>query len=70
LLNCAIHHRQNKTRSRKNTRVKTTCGHSVVSRADWCHRLAEVWPWPPHSFSFTEAVTATVWELSDRTSYS
>jgi hypothetical protein len=32
--------------------------------ADWCNRLAEVWPWPPLSSSFTEAVTTiTVWEL-------
>jgi hypothetical protein len=25
--------------------------------ADWCSRLVEVWPWPPLSSSFTEAVT-------------
>jgi hypothetical protein len=25
--------------------------------ADWCNRLAEVWPWPPLSSSFTEALT-------------
>jgi hypothetical protein len=34
-----------------------------------CIRLAEVWPWPPLSSSFTEAVTTiTVQELSDITS--
>jgi hypothetical protein len=27
--------------------------------ADWCNRLAEVWPWPP-LWSFTEAVTTIV----------
>jgi hypothetical protein len=33
--------------------------------AGWCNRLAEVWPWPPLSSSFTEAVTTiTVRELS------
>jgi hypothetical protein len=33
--------------------------------ADWCNRLAEVWPWPPLSSSFTEAVTTiTTQELS------
>jgi hypothetical protein len=24
---------------------------------DWCNRLAEMWPWPPLSSSFTEAFT-------------
>jgi hypothetical protein len=34
--------------------------------ADWCNRLAKVWPWPPLSSSFTKAVTTiTVRELSD-----
>jgi hypothetical protein len=34
--------------------------------ADWCNKLAEVWPCPLPSSSFTEAVTTiTVWELSD-----
>jgi hypothetical protein len=37
--------------------------------ADWCNGLLEVWPWPPLSSSFTEAVTTvTVRELSDTTS--
>jgi hypothetical protein len=32
--------------------------------ANWCNRLVEVWPWPPLSSSFTEAVTTiTVREL-------
>jgi hypothetical protein len=36
--------------------------------ADWCHRLSEVWPWPPLSTFFTKAVTTiTIWELSDTT---
>jgi hypothetical protein len=25
--------------------------------ADWCNGLAEVWPWPPLSSSFTKALT-------------
>jgi hypothetical protein len=34
--------------------------------ADWCNRLSEVWPWPPLSSSFTEAVTTIiVRDLSD-----
>jgi hypothetical protein len=38
--------------------------------ADWCNRLAEVWPWPPISSSFTEAVTVTtVRKLPDSTLY-
>jgi hypothetical protein len=38
--------------------------------ADWCNRLAKVWPWRPLSSSFTKAVTiVTGWELSDTTSY-
>jgi hypothetical protein len=38
--------------------------------ADWCNRLAEVWPWPPFSSSFTAAVTRViVRELSDTASY-
>jgi hypothetical protein len=37
--------------------------------ADWCNRLAEVWPWHSLSSSLTKAVTTiTVWELSDSTS--
>jgi hypothetical protein len=37
--------------------------------ANWCNRLAEVWPWPPLS-SFTKAVTTIiVWELSNTTLY-
>jgi hypothetical protein len=36
--------------------------------ADWCNRLAEVWPWPPLSSCFTKTVTiTTVQELSDST---
>jgi hypothetical protein len=38
--------------------------------ADWCNRLAEVWPCLPLSFSFTKAVTRIrVRELSNTTSY-
>jgi hypothetical protein len=40
-----------------------------VFTARWhyrCNRLAEVWPWPPRSSSFTEAITIiTARELSD-----
>jgi hypothetical protein len=36
----------------------------------WCNRLSEVWPWPPLSSSFTEAVTTvTAKEISDTTLY-
>jgi hypothetical protein len=38
--------------------------------ADWCNRIAVVWPLPPLSSSFTEAVTTiTDWELSNTTLY-
>jgi hypothetical protein len=34
--------------------------------AEWCSRIAEVWPWPSLSSYFTEVVTTiTVRELSD-----
>jgi hypothetical protein len=62
LLDFAIHCRQNDTRSRKSTHVKT-CVHSAMLHGRLM--LAEVWPWPPLWSPFTEAVrTITVRELS------
>jgi hypothetical protein len=71
LLGFAIHPRQNETLSRKSTRIKKQCVFTAQCHmADWCNRLAEVWPWPPISSSFTEAGTrVTVRELSDTTLY-
>jgi hypothetical protein len=41
---------------KKSTHVKTTRVHSTCHMADWWNRFEEVWPWPPFSSSFTEAV--------------
>jgi hypothetical protein len=62
--------------TKRNTKPKMhSCKNNACSQHDvtwqWCNRLAEVWPWPPLSSYFMEAVTTiTVRELSDSPSYS
>jgi hypothetical protein len=64
LLDYAIHRRQNKTRSRKSTRVKKCMFTAQCHVADWYNRFKEVWPSSLSSSSTMAVTIVTVRELS------